>query len=120
MVRLIIILAQGVHQNPKCNPNPTWSVVTIVTTLFQTEALLVMVILARAPILTRISSQPNSNPEPRRIGLPSLVLSLSLSISMSRDMDMMLWHEKAGARYVYYVLSLVWPLELIHPLPLLA
>ena len=28
-----------------------------------------------------------------------------------------LWHEKAGARYIYYVLSLAWLLELIHPLP---
>ena len=33
---------------------------------------------------------------------------------------MMLWHEKAGAWYMYYVLSLAWLLELIHPLPLLA
>ena len=23
-------------------------------------------------------------------------------------MDIMLWHEKAGAQYMYYVLSLVW------------
>ena len=27
---------------------------------------------------------------------------------------MMLWQEKAGARYMYYVLSLAWLLELIH------
>ena len=33
---------------------------------------------------------------------------------------MMLWQEKAGARYMYYVLSLAWPRELIHPHPLLA
>ena len=33
---------------------------------------------------------------------------------------MMLWHEKAGARYMFYVLSLGWLLELFHPLPLLA
>ena len=33
---------------------------------------------------------------------------------------MMLWHEEAGARYMYYVLRLAWLLELIHPLPLLA
>ena len=33
---------------------------------------------------------------------------------------MMLWHEEAGARYMYYVLSLVRLLEMIHPLPLLA
>ena len=32
---------------------------------------------------------------------------------------MMLWHETAGARYMYFVLSLSWLLELIHPLPLL-
>ena len=32
-------------------------------------------------------------------------------------MDMMLWHEKAGDRYMYYVLSLdlVWLLERILP-----
>ena len=28
-------------------------------------------------------------------------------------MDMMLWQEKAGARYMYYVLSLEWLLERI-------
>ena len=33
---------------------------------------------------------------------------------------MMLCQEKAGARYMYYVLSLAWLLELIRPLPLLA
>ena len=30
----------------------------------------------------------------------------------------MMWHEEAGARYMYYVLSLAWLLELIHPLAL--
>ena len=31
---------------------------------------------------------------------------------------MVLWQEKAGARYMYYVLSLAWLLEQIQPLPL--
>ena len=35
-------------------------------------------------------------------------------------MYMVSWHEKAGARHMYYVLSLSWLLELIHPLLLLA
>ena len=30
---------------------------------------------------------------------------------------MMLWQEKAEARYMYYVLSLAWLIELIPPLP---
>ena len=30
---------------------------------------------------------------------------------------MMLWQDKAGARYMYYVLSLVWLLELNLPPP---
>ena len=30
---------------------------------------------------------------------------------------MILWQEKAGARYLYYVLSLAWLLELILPPP---
>ena len=30
---------------------------------------------------------------------------------------MMLWQKKAGAHYIYYVLSLAWLLELIHPPP---
>ena len=30
---------------------------------------------------------------------------------------MMLWQEKAGARHMHYVMSLVWPLELIQPPP---
>ena len=33
---------------------------------------------------------------------------------------MLLWYDEAGARYMYYVLSLAWPLELIQPLPVLA
>ena len=33
---------------------------------------------------------------------------------------MMLWQEKAGARYMYYVLSLAWLLELIPPHPSLS
>ena len=32
---------------------------------------------------------------------------------------MMLWQAKAGARHMYYVLSLAWLLELIHHDPLL-
>ena len=34
-------------------------------------------------------------------------------------MDMMLWDEKVGARYMHYVLSLAWLLELILLPPLL-
>ena len=63
-----------------------------------------------------------------------VALSLSLSLSLRRSpspspslsrpppssLRLSLWHEKAGARYMYYVLSLACLLDLIHPLPLLA
>ena len=32
-----------------------------------------------------------------------------------RDVDMMLWQQRAGARYMHYVLSLAWLLELTPP-----
>ena len=35
-------------------------------------------------------------------------------------MDMMLWHKKLELEKMYYVLSLAWLRELIHPIPLLA
>ena len=41
--------------------------------------------------------------------------SLSLSLNSRADVDMMWWQEKAGAPYMYYVLSLELLLELTPP-----
>ena len=53
--------------------------------------------------------KPNYKPKPKP----------KLSLRSRRDVGIMLWQEKAGARYMYYLLILAWLLELIQP-PLLA
>ena len=55
---------------------------------------------------------PNGSRVQSQEGFMVVVSSLSLS-------DMMLWHdENPGAPKMYHALSLVWPLDLIQPLPL--